>query len=360
MIDTRETTIEKGLKGSIVKGSFPELGTEIKKLQKGNILAVITDENVADLYIEKCKEDLESLGFDLRFHIITPGEESKNPNVYVGVIESIAKEGLTRTDGIIALGGGVVGDLAGFIGGTFLRGVNVYQVPTSLLAMVDSSIGGKTGIDLKAGKNLVGVFHMPKLILQNTAFLSTLPEEEFKNGMAEVIKYAILSGEPLISDLTKAARDFSQEKFYPFLERIVDISTDIKFSIVERDEREEGERKLLNLGHTIGHGIESLSKYTVKHGFAVAKGIAGATDLAISRGWCTKETRDRIIELLKLWDFDLEVPYSGKEIYDAIITDKKRQGEELDFIVPREIGNCEIKRIPMAELERFLIDEYGE
>ena len=329
----------------IIYGNLMDLGNEISKIQPKGSIGIVTDQNVAEYYMEECAESLRNQGFELSYYIIPPGEESKTGEVYLEILNSLARDGITRTDGIVALGGGVVGDLAGFVAATYMRGIKVYQVPTTLLSMVDSSIGGKTGIDLETGKNLAGAFHMPSLIFQDQNTLSTLPEEELLNGMAEVIKYGILSGGEFYELLTP------EEEGDIDLDRLIKMSGEYKTMIVERDERDLGERQLLNLGHTFGHAIEKLSNYEIKHGFAVAMGLAIISELSFSQGWCNKATRDEIIGILDMWGYDLEVPYSMEDMLDVIKVDKKRKGNQIDLIIPKEIGRCEIKRLDLEELE---------
>ncbi len=312
-------------------------------------IAIITDQNVAALYLNACVESLEDQGFHVFCKVIPPGEESKNGEVYLSILESMAKDGITRTDGIVALGGGVVGDLAGFVAATYMRGIKVYQVPTSLLAMVDSSIGGKTGIDLDAGKNLAGAFHMPSLVYQDFGTLSTLPEEELINGMAEIIKYGVLAGGEFYELLTP------DEDGNIDLERLIRMSAEYKMDIVSRDAKDMGERQLLNLGHTFGHAIEKLSNYEIKHGFAVAKGLALIADLSGRHGWCSEETRDSIVGTLDIWGYDLSIPCDMNEMLDAIAVDKKRKADYIDLVVPTVIGNCELKRMSMEELYKCLL-----
>lgn len=352
-------------------------------------LAIITDENVAELYLDACVESLENQGFRVFCNIIPPGEASKNGSVYLSLLERMARDGITRTDGVVALGGGVVGDLAGFVAATYMRGIKVYQVPTTLLAMVDSSIGGKTGIDLQAGKNLAGAFHQPSLIFQDQSLLATLPDDEFMNGMAEVIKCGVLEGGEFFdllsstTDRTPAllkkadASDHNMLKDADadsldmlknadagspdilknadtgspaLLNELIRRSAEYKIKIVAQDEKDTGIRQILNLGHTFGHAIEKLSNYEIKHGFAVAKGMSLIAEISAKRGWCDDDTQRQITGILSDWGYDLEIPYSMEEMLDVIAVDKKRKGDFIDLVVPVAIGRCVLQRIPVAEL----------
>lgn len=327
------------------------LGEEISKIQDGGSAAIITDMNVADLYLEPCMDSLKASGFQVFTYVITPGEESKNGTLYLSLLNALAEAELTRTDGIVALGGGVVGDIAGFVSGTYLRGINLYQVPTTLLAMVDSAIGGKSGINLEEGKNLAGVFHMPKLILQDDEFITSLPDEEIKNGIAEVIKYGILKGGELMEKIRP------DENGEVAIGKIIKECAGYKMEVVVADPLDKGPRQLLNLGHTIGHAVERLSNYEIKHGIAVAKGLSYIAELSAKQGWCDTEVPQMINELLDIWGLDTLVPYSGEELFKCIVNDKKRKSDEIDLIVPSEIGHCEIKRLSIDELGRILTSQ---
>ena len=339
---------------------YPDrLGKLVKPLQSSSKVAIVTDENIAGLYLTRCRESLEKSGFETCSLILPPGEETKHPETYISVLNFLASESLSRKDGVVALGGGVIGDLVGFAAATYMRGINVYQVPTSLLAMVDSSIGGKTGIDLEFGKNLVGAFHVPKLVLTDVELLETLPGEEFLNGMAEVIKTGVLAGPELWQkierlDLSVGMDSVNREDLW----EVVRNCAEYKAGIVAEDEKDLGLRGLLNLGHTIGHAIESLSDYSIKHGFAVATGLMTVIDMAIGEGW-TDSSRDSaelqaVSEKLENMGYVRNITHTAEEVFDKITRDKKRKGNEIELIVPRGIGKCEIKAIPLEEFRDIL------
>ena len=258
----------------------------------GKKLAVITDDTVDGLYFKK-------LGLDGALKFVFPhGEESKNMNTLSEILEFLADNNFTRSDVLIALGGGVVGDITGFAAAIYMRGIDYIQVPTTLLAMVDSSVGGKCAVDLQHGKNLAGSFHQPKRVICDINALKMLPDEMYKAGMAEVIKYGVLAGISLESDI----------------ETLVYDCVSVKADIVKADEFDNGTRQLLNLGHTPAHGIEALSSYTVPHGFAVASGIGMIARASVKNGFCAKETAEKIIRILKENGLPTDTHYS----YDKI------------------------------------------
>ena len=250
----------------IGSGLLDALGRELSALASGSVL-VVTDSNVAPHYLQRACASLRQAGFAVCSVEIPAGESSKNLENFGLLLRVLAQKRLTRTDTVVALGGGVTGDLAGFAAASYLRGVRLVQVPTTLLAMVDSSVGGKTAVDLPEGKNLVGAFHQPALVLCDTDTLDTLPEAVFREGCAEVIKTAILFDRPLFRQLAQQGTGFDRED-------VIARCVAHKRDIVAEDEFENGSRRLLNLGHTVGHAVEKCSGYTVSHGAAVAIGTA--------------------------------------------------------------------------------------
>ena len=254
---------------------------------------------------------------------------------------------LTRTDLIVALGGGVVGDLAGFAAACYLRGIRFIQVPTTLLAAVDSSVGGKTAIDLDAGKNLAGAFWQPSLVLCDTDTLSTLPEEIFRDGCAEVIKYAVLYDPELIQQLLESGLDFDRES-------VITRCVQWKRDVVMEDEFDTGARMKLNLGHTFGHGVEAKSHFSVSHGKAVAIGMAMVGRASAKSGICSEETSHRIQKILQLFGLPVSTEYTAEELYTYTLSDKKRSGGSLTLIVPKEIGHCEGISVPVDQLPSFI------
>ena len=325
-----------------------DFGGEVRKTVSGDTIVVVTDENVKPLYLDRYMQNLQSVGFDVYSFTIAPGEESKSGEVYLELLNYLAEIPLTRADALVALGGGVVGDLTGFAAATYLRGIKVIQVPTTVLAVVDSSIGGKTAINLPAGKNLAGAFHQPALIWRDVTMLESLPADTYLNGMAEVIKYGVLADADLWSLLLNYANVQNN------MPEIIDRCVSIKNRIVAEDEFDTGTRQLLNFGHTIGHAIERASDFAVSHGFAVAKGMAAIADISARQGWCSRECAQEIIQLLENYVFDLSIDYSMDELYNIMLSDKKRKGGVIDLVVPERIGKCVLKRLTTEELKGIL------
>ena len=268
-----------------VDRAFENFKAQVLPLIKGNVVAVITDTNVEPLYYAQ----LESLltGKTVCKFVIPAGEENKNAENYISLVNALAKAGLSRKSTVIGLGGGVVGDMSAFVASTYMRGVSYIAIPTTLLSMVDSSVGGKTGIDLDSGKNLLGTFFQPDTVYINLDFLNTLPEREVKSGLGEIMKYAFIDSRITPSDL--------QNINY---EDLIVKSLEIKRDIVERDERESGDRMLLNFGHTIGHAIEKLYDYKVSHGECVLKGMAYAIELSEKLGFISAEQKETSLNFL--------------------------------------------------------------
>ena len=321
-------------------GLLDALGAELSALASGSVL-IVTDTNVAPLYLERAERSLKAAGFSVDSTVIPAGESSKNLENYGNILRLLAEKHLTRTDTVVALGGGVVGDLAGFAAATYLRGLRFVQVPTTLLAMVDSSVGGKTAVDLSEGKNLAGAFHQPALVLCDIAALDTLPEETFREGCAEVIKTAILFDRPLFDRLAQDGLAFDRED-------VIARCVAHKRDIVAEDEFETGRRKLLNLGHTVGHAVEKCSGYAVPHGAAVAIGTA-----AMARAYC-REDREEILAVLKKFGLPLHTDFTPQELAQAALSDKKRQGDTLTLVIPTAVGKCELCRLPVSELESVM------
>lgn len=244
-----------------------QIGTALAEVQRGGKICIISDRNVASLYMDICRESLEEAGYGVWEYVLPPGEASKNGTNYLRILEYLAAVPFTRSDGIVALGGGMVGDLAGFVAATYMRGINVYQVPTTLLAAVDSSVGGKTAIDLPSGKNLAGAFHQPKLVLQDSRLLNTLPSDVYREGMAEVIKYGMIHDRKLFKRLENPTEVRNS------LDEVIKTCVGIKKEYVEADEFDRGLRHKLNFGHTLGHAMEQAEGYRLSHGDAVAKGM---------------------------------------------------------------------------------------
>lgn len=309
--------------------------------------AIISDTNVWAIYGETVMNGMESSGYKVCSYIFPAGESSKNVNTYFEILNFLAEKHLTRSDLIIALGGGVTGDMAGFAAATYLRGIPYIQIPTSLLAMVDSSVGGKTAVDLPAGKNLVGAFYQPLAVLCDISALQTLPLQVFRDGCAEVIKYAVLYDSKLFDHLIQHGSEFDREY-------VISRCIELKRDVVVQDEFDTGSRQKLNLGHTFGHGIEAQSNYTVSHGQAVAIGMAIAARAAASKGICDEACASKIIQAITRFGLPVKTDLSDSEILASALSDKKRTGNSVNLILPRSVGACIIYATPVDELQSFI------
>ena len=308
------------------------------KIQK---LMIVSDSNVAPLYMAQLRASLEAAGFEVFDFVFEAGEQSKSLNTIGDILGALVKAAFTRTDAVLALGGGVATDMAGFAASIFLRGIKVFQIPTSLLAQVDASVGGKTGVDLPQGKNLVGAFWQPSLVIADTALLASLDDVLFTEGMAEVIKYAFILDKGLYELLQNRVTKTSAE-----LEEVVARCVELKAQVVSQDEHDNGLRQLLNFGHTIGHVIEARSNFTVSHGFAVAKGME-----RISR---RSPVHDTLVQMLKLYELPCDDPISADQIMVGIMNDKKKRGSNITAVVVNEIGKGELKPMPVEDFRKYL------
>ncbi|CCY50002.1 MAG: 3-dehydroquinate synthase [Peptostreptococcus sp.] len=296
-------------------------------------------------YSQVLEYSLKESGYEVYKRVIQAGEASKHISNLSGIYDDLSKKGITRSDIIIALGGGVVGDLAGFVAATYLRGIDYIQVPTSLLAQVDSSVGGKTAVDIDSGKNLVGAFYHPSIVLIDTNVLKTLPVREFRSGMAEVIKYGMISDRDLFESLEKIGNDHMDQAIFDKMDEIVYRSCSIKKSIVEEDEFDRGGRMVLNFGHTIGHGLESYYDYkTYNHGEAVAIGMYEVTSLAYSQAMVDIGLVKRLEEILIKYGLKAKSPVAIGKLVDFIGKDKKVLDGYLNLILVEEIGSVSIKK----------------
>ena len=331
----------------IGSGLLSTIGAEVKTICTASKAAIVSDTNVFPLYGNTAVESLINAGFEVVSFVFPAGEESKNGNTYLELQNFLAGNQLTRSDCLIALGGGVVGDLTGFTAATYLRGIPYIQVPTTLLAAVDSSVGGKTAIDLPAGKNLCGAFCQPRLVLCDTDTLNTLPEDIFRDGCAEVIKYGVLYDQNLFAHLNEMGPDFHRED-------VIARCVELKRDVVMEDEFDTGARMKLNLGHTVGHGVEAQSNFAISHGKAVAIGMAIVARSAAKNGICTEETAEKIQNTIRLFDLPTNTVYSAKALYESALSDKKRSGGTVNLIVPAAIGDCRILPTPVEKLQVFI------
>lgn len=331
----------------IGSGLLSSLGAEAKKLGKAQKICLVSETNVYPLHGAKAEESLKNAGFTVFSFVFPAGEASKCAATYLELLNFMAEKQLTRSDMIVALGGGVVGDLAGFAAATFLRGIRFIQVPTTLLAAVDSSVGGKTAIDLPIGKNLVGAFCQPSLVLCDTDTLNTLPEDIFRDGCAEVIKYSILYEKAFFDYLTETGLNFDRE-------RVIKRCVEMKRDVVMEDEFDTGMRMKLNLGHTVGHGVEARSQFSLSHGKSVAIGTAIISRAAAKKGLLSQSDAEAIVNTLTAYGLPTATEYTAHELYTFALSDKKRSGGTVPLIIPREIGHCDIIPTPVDELESLI------
>lgn len=327
-------------------GLLPSLGERCAGLLGESRAVIVTDSNVAPLWLDKTKTSLERAGIKTIDFVFPAGEDSKCKETLFELLEFMAENRLTRSDFAVALGGGVTGDMTGLAASLYLRGIEFVQVPTTLLAAVDSSVGGKTAVNLTAGKNLMGAFYQPSLVLCDTDTLSTLPESEFANGMAEVIKYGVIFDKELFDKV--CGGDVKSD-----MEKIIARCVELKRDVVSKDEFDKGDRQLLNFGHTMAHSIEKCSNFEIPHGNAVAIGMVIAAKASSALGWSDEDCTERIIEANKNNKLPCECDYAPHDLADAALSDKKRAGGTITFVVPKVMGECVLKKVPVEELYRI-------
>ncbi|MDR0196619.1 MAG: 3-dehydroquinate synthase [Oscillospiraceae bacterium] len=336
----------KGYDILIGAGLLERSGELVRPLTSAGIAAIVTDDIVGALYSDKVSACLESAGFTVKTFVFPNGEKSKSHDVLSGLYVFLADLRLTRSDVLIALGGGVVGDLAGYAAATYLRGVDCVQIPTTLLAQTDSSVGGKTGVNIKAGKNLVGAFHQPALVICDTDTLSTLSPETFSDGMAEVIKHAMIYDEGLFDLISGNIAEIGD---------VLERSVRVKVAVVERDTYEKGERMKLNFGHTLGHAIEKYHKFGgITHGSAVAAGMAIFTKLSERLGLTERGTYEKLIGCLRKYNLPTSTKADMNELYEYCMNDKKRSGDYVNIVLCEKIGVSFIKKMDAKEFKGFL------
>lgn len=331
----------------IRKGASSDIGKKLKQIARGNKTAIITDDVVMPLYSDSIIGELNGCGFETCVYVLPHGEASKNGREYLKILEFLAESGLDRRDTVVALGGGVVGDIAGFAAATYLRGIDCVQIPTTLLSMTDSSVGGKTAIDLKAGKNLAGAFKQPKFVAIDTDFLETLPEAEIKNGLGELIKYAVIDGGEILTML--------EDGFGKNVQKIVEAAVDIKRRVVEADEKESGLRRILNFGHTPAHAAEKLSGFTLPHGVAVAAGVNLMLRASVRKADCPARDAQRIEKLCVKYGLPVAFEYTAKRLAEASAGDKKTEGEFINLVLADKIGSVFSIKVPKTELEEYYL-----
>ncbi len=337
----------KGYNIYIENNILSKAGRYIREVSGAEKACIVSDTNVYPLYADALKTQLEENGFNVYDFVFTAGEESKTADTVLEIVALLAENEFTRGDILIALGGGVTGDMCGFAAAIYLRGIEYIQLPTSLLSQVDSSVGGKTAVDLPQGKNLCGAFHQPALVLIDTKTLDTLPQKYFSDGMAEAIKMGCIKSASLFEKIEKgSARDI--------IEDIIFECVSLKAGVVERDEKEKGERALLNFGHTAGHAIEKLHSFKgITHGEAVGIGMVMITKAAEGNGLCERGTAERIASVLKKYNLKTEDENSVEDIINAMSADKKRTSSGINFILIKRIGEGYINPVKNENIPEF-------
>ncbi len=331
----------------IKRGAIEQIGTLIANVTNTRKAVIISDDIVFALYGTIVEQSLKSVGFDTVSITFPAGENSKNLTVYEEILNFLCEKHITRSDILIALGGGVTGDLTGFIAATYLRGIDYIQIPTTLLAAVDSSVGGKTAVNLDSGKNLVGCFYQPLLVACDPNVFTTLPNEIYIDGCAEVIKYGMIGNLNFLRRLSEIP--VSQQ-----FEDVIETCVTMKRDIVQSDEFDRGKRQLLNFGHSFGHAIEKCSQFTISHGKAVAIGMAIVTQASVSLGFCDESVLNELLKILEQYGLPTVVPYSIDILYASILSDKKISQNTINLIVPQQIGKCRIEKILTKDLKKWL------
>ncbi len=331
----------------IERGLLAHVGEETKKLVRPAKAVIVSGPNTYLLYGEAVTASLKSAGFEVAHFIHQGGEAAKSLETYGKLLNFLCDSRVSRSDILVALGGGVTGDLTGFAAATYLRGISFVQIPTTLLAAVDSSVGGKTAINLNSGKNQAGCFYQPIAVFCDPDTLRTLPDADYRCGCAEIVKYGVLAGGELFDTVSSGGIRANEEA-------VIASCVRIKSDIVNEDEFDRGTRMLLNLGHSIGHAVEKCSGYAVHHGDAVAVGMAIIARAAADKGFCGKACRDIIIDTLKKYDLPTETSFTAEELFEASKADKKISGGKMHLIVPEKIGSCRIESIDIDALRDWL------
>ena len=333
----------------IERGLLRRAGELVRGVTNAGTVMLVSDDSVWPLYGETVQKSLVDAGFSVCRFVFPHGEGSKCAKTYLALLDALCENRLTRADAVVALGGGVVGDLTGFAASTYLRGIGFIQIPTTLLAAVDSSVGGKTAVDLPTGKNQAGSFYQPCIVICDPNTLETLPEEQYRCGCAEIIKYSMLGNAAFFEELYKTP---VREQY----EHVIEVCVQMKRDIVGADEYDLGRRRTLNLGHTFGHAVEQCSDFSLLHGEAVAIGMATVTRAAVKRGICGEETLARLLDILRRYGLPTETGYELDKLYEAELVDKKISGGKMHLIVPEKIGQVRMETIPVEALRDWMQD----
>ena len=346
-METVKVTASKEYIVHIGSGFLDNIGEMLLQIKQPCRIVLVSDDIVSPLYSERLKNSLEKSGYKICEFVIPNGESSKSLENFGKILEFCAENSITRTDLFVALGGGVVGDLTGFVASSYLRGVDFVQIPTTVLAMVDSSVGGKTAINLNEGKNLCGAFYQPIAVYADCETLKTLPDETFNEGCAEVIKYGMILDADFLTFLNE--NDIREN-----IEYVIKRCVEIKRDVVDRDEFENGERKLLNFGHTVGHAIEKCSNFQISHGNAVAMGMAIATKGTFESGLSDDDYSDVLLPILEKNNLPTKCDFTAEELYKVSLADKKRSNDVISLVVPERYGLCKIYKISIEQLKDFI------
>lgn len=329
------------------------VGEQTRTCAGGTRAFIVTNTDVEPLYAQAVKDSLTSAGYLVAMRVVGSTEAVKNMHELADLLEHMAEAQLTRDDVVVALGGGVVGDLAGFAAASYMRGCKAIQVPTSLLAMVDSSVGGKTAVDLAHGKNLAGAFFQPRCVIASIECLDTVSPDLFADSCGEVIKYGVMCDEALFTDLERTPLTDSKND-HTRLENIVSRCVAIKRDVVNADEKEKGLRQTLNLGHTIGHAVESANGYALGHGSCVAAGMCIMARACATKGWCSQEDAQRIERTVAAHGLPTGSSYSVDELYNHALSDKKRHGDTMNIVVIEGIGHVSVQNVSLEQFKELI------
>ncbi len=329
------------------EGILKDAGKLISDIKSPCRAAVVTDSNVDKLYAKTVEDSLLDSGFEVCKYVFPAGEASKNTETYTEILEFLAENKITRSDIIVALGGGVCGDMAGFSAATYLRGIEFVQIPTTFLAAADSSVGGKTAVNLKAGKNLVGAFHQPSLVICDTQTFDTLSDAAFADGVAESLKHGLIADESFFETI---ANGNASEN----IEFAVKRDVEIKSRFVAEDEFDSGIRQMLNFGHTIGHTIEKCSNFEITHGHAVAMGMVCASRAAFKLGFSECDCAGEIEKALLKYGIETKCPFDADTLFAVATSDKKRMGDNINIVCLETLGKGKLVKIPISELREFI------